>query len=118
MNGPLSTRRTTPDGSLTLNGDMYVPLSTYQAELDENGKLRRTLALAHMHLALHGDAETAQKIIERDTGDTIDSARAVADVIAWAMSAAKPTDLDPVSQHRTQGHGSGKQDPASKGARA
>jgi len=77
--------------TINLNGVEYVTLADWQAARDERDAHRRTLAMAHMHLT-EGDDMAALRVIRRDTGDDAGDARAVRDVVNWALNARKPTD--------------------------
>lgn len=87
---------------ITLNGEIYVPLAELEAVVDDRNRWRRTLALAHSYL--HFDAaDVALALIERDTGDTRESAIAVRSVVRWAKSVQRdPADQEARSSGATK----------------
>jgi len=68
---------------INLDGIEYVPIAEFEAKEEEAGKWRRSLATAHMLLTF-GDPRCALAVISRDTGDGIEQARAVREIVAWA----------------------------------
>lgn len=66
----------------------YVPLTQFEALMDERDNLNRTLALAHMHL-FERDYQRAVDLIERTMGWGHQEAQALRDIVNSVMTAPR-----------------------------